>query len=169
MQEKTLIQITDEIRDMMFQRQAYIDQNQKVPTEIEERLRELMTFEGEKIDRCVSFVKMAEHQIEWLDSEIEHLQNQKKKYTDSIERLKDIAKHVMEENGILKMEGQKGHSFSLRKSESVEVTNLDQIPDQYLRKKISIEPDKAAIKALIKEGEQIPGASIKTNYSVVIK
>ena len=169
MQEKTLIQITDEIRDMMFHRQSYIDNKIPVPVEVETRLNELMDFSGEKIDRCVSFMKMAEHQINWLDSEIEHLQKQKQKYTDSIERLKDIAKYAMESNGVLKMEGQKGHSFSLRKSESVEVTELSKLPASLVRQKVSIEPDKAAIKAVIKSGEKIEGAHIKENFSVVIK
>lgn len=169
MQEKTLMELTDEIKEMMFARQYYVDQNLEVPKEVEERINDLMRFEGEKIDRCISFVKMSENQINWLDSEIEHLQKQKKKYTDAIDRMKDIAKLVMEQNGILKMEGKKGHSFSLRKSESVEVTELSKLPESLIRQKISVEPDKALIKAVIKSGEKVEGAHIRENYSVVIK
>jgi len=169
MQEKTLIQITDEIRSMMFERQSYVDQSLPVPPAVEAQLKTLTTFEGDKIDRCSSFVKMAEHQMIWLDSEIENLQKQKKKYADSIERLKEIAKHVMEENGMVKMEGTRGHSFSLRRSESVVIENLDKIPDQFLRKKIIIEADKNAIKAFIKDGVEINGAVLTSSYSVVIK
>lgn len=169
MQEKTLIQITDEIREMMFQRESYLEAGRDVPKEIELKLTELMRFEGEKIDKCVSFVRMSEKQIDWLDQEIEHLKNEKKKYETAIERMKEIAKFVMESNGIVKMEGEKGHSFRLQRSESLVVNNLDKVPEKYLRKKITLEADKVALKALVKDGEEIPGVELKTNYSVVIK
>ena len=169
MQEKTLIQITDEIRQMVFERQRYIDEGLPVPAEVESEFQELVKFGGEKIDRCVSFIKMSENQIAWLDSEIEHLKSQKKKFENAIDSMKDIAKHIMESNGITKMEGVRGHSFRLQRSESVDVKSMNQIPEKYLRKKISLEPDKNAIKAMLKDGEQIPGVELKTNYSVVVK
>jgi hypothetical protein len=169
MNDKTLIQITDELRELMFRRQEMIDLGQEVDRDLEAKLNDLVRMESKKIDACVSFIRMAENQMSWLDAEIEHLKKQKQKYENSIDRVKEIAKFVMESNGITKMEGEKGHAFTLRKSESVLITDMSKIPEKLMRTKISQEPDKNAIKALIKCGDRIEGAVLVENYSVVVK
>ena len=51
------------------------------------------------------------------------------------------------------------HKVSLRKAPpSVEVFDEDKLPDNYLR--IKSEPDKTAIKAALKAGEEVPGARL---------
>jgi regulator of replication initiation timing len=169
MNEKTLIQITDELRQLMFERQEAIDMGKDVSADLDKKLNDLVKMESQKIDACVSFVKMAENQITWLDAEIEHLKKQKQKYEKSIDEIKEIAKTIMLENGILKMEGRKGHSFTLRKNESVTVTDLTRLPEKLIRQKITIEPDKNAIKAVIKNGEHVQGAHLTETFSVVVK
>lgn len=59
-------------------------------------------------------------------------------------------------------------SISWRKSESLEVTDLLQIPDEYLTYKMP-EANKTAIKAAIKAGTEVPGVQIVQNMNMSIK
>ena len=54
-----------------------------------------------------------------------------------------------------------------KKSESVEIINLDVIPADYTR--VEIKADKVAIKKAIKSGEVVEGAEIKVNQNFYIK
>ena len=57
---------------------------------------------------------------------------------------------------------------SFRKSQKVEITDLDKIPDDYLRYSQPT-ADKAAIKAAIKDGISIEGAELVDSVSMTIK
>lgn len=59
-------------------------------------------------------------------------------------------------------------AISWRKSESLEVVDLLQIPDEYLTYKMP-EANKTAIKAALKEGTEIPGVQIIQNMNISIK
>lgn len=54
-----------------------------------------------------------------------------------------------------------------RKSESVEIINLDVIPADFI--KVEIKADKTAIKKAIKAGEVVEGAEVRTNMNFYIK
>ena len=60
-------------------------------------------------------------------------------------------------------------SVSYRKSQAVEILDEDSIPTSFMRKKVTFEPDKTAIKDAIKKGEEIPGAMLVDRQSMVIK
>ena len=59
-------------------------------------------------------------------------------------------------------------AISYRKSESVNVSDIGKIPEEYLKRK-DPEPDKTAIKAAIKSGQIIDGAEIVVNQNIQIK
>ena len=59
--------------------------------------------------------------------------------------------------------------LSLRKSEPTVIDDAEKIPDSYLTKTLTVSPDKAAIKAAIKAGTEVPGAHLEVNYSLQIK
>ena len=72
--------------------------------------------------------------------------------------------------GIHKYKLELPHSkISYRKSDSVEVTDIDKLPEEYIKTKIEKNPDKVAIKNAIKDGKEINGAKIVTNYNIQIK
>lgn len=60
------------------------------------------------------------------------------------------------------------HELRSRRSEAVEIEDEDLIPDDMFREKVSKTPDKAAIKAALKAGQQIVGARLvsRTNWSI---
>lgn len=60
-------------------------------------------------------------------------------------------------------------AVSFRRSETVEVEDLKLIPAELLRVKTEVEPDKAAIKALLKTGQAVNGCYLKENSNIQIK
>lgn len=60
-------------------------------------------------------------------------------------------------------------TVNYRKTQSVEVTDLNIIPADYKRVKLLTEPDKVAIKDAIKNGTEIPGAILVERQSMTIK
>lgn len=60
-------------------------------------------------------------------------------------------------------------SVSFRKSEKVEIVDMAKIPKNYITEEITEKPDKNAIKASIKAGEEVPGCMIVENQNISIK
>ena len=67
-----------------------------------------------------------------------------------------------------KFETPKG-AVSYKKSETVEITDKEKLPTEFLRVVTSTSPDKAAIKAAIKAGSKIDGAQVVEHQNVQIK
>ena len=60
-------------------------------------------------------------------------------------------------------------TLRFRKSSSVEITDSESLPKQFLRTKTVVEPDKAAIKNALKAGEKIQGAQLVESRNLQIK
>ena len=60
-------------------------------------------------------------------------------------------------------------AVSFRKSTAVNVLDEASIPAAYMTEKVTRSPDKTAIKAAIKGGEDVPGVALVENLSVQIK
>ena len=60
-------------------------------------------------------------------------------------------------------------TLRFRKSSSVEITDSESLPEQFLRTKTVVEPDKAAIKNALKAGEKIQGAQLVESRNLQIK
>ena len=59
-------------------------------------------------------------------------------------------------------------AISFRKSESVNIKDSTAIPNEYLKYK-DPEPDKTAIKSVLKSGKAVPGAELVQNQNIQIK
>jgi hypothetical protein len=57
------------------------------------------------------------------------------------------------------------HELSSRKTQAVEIADEAALPPEWLTVKTTTQPDKTAIKAAIKAGQQIPGAQLLTRRS----
>ena len=60
-------------------------------------------------------------------------------------------------------------TLRFRKSSSVEITDSELLPEQFLKKKTVVEPDKTAIKNALKAGEKIQGAQLVESRNLQIK
>lgn len=59
--------------------------------------------------------------------------------------------------------------ISWRKSEICNVLNIDTVPDEFKRTKVTIDADKTAIKKAIKAGMEIPGAEVIQKLNMTLK
>ena len=113
-------------------------------------------------------IKQMEYEIDILDSELKRLQGLKKSRENAIDRLKHNISEAMKLYGYEKIETPV-LKLSFRKSETVEIDNELQIPDDYKVTKVSVTADKKLIKEAIKEGLEIPGAHLEVHQNLQIK
>lgn len=111
-------------------------------------------------------IKSFDDEIDLYDREIKRLTERKQTLKNAQERVKNNLKSAMEEFGIVEIKGQT-LKINFRKSESVEVDNVDLLDDKF--KRIKVEADKTAIKQAIKNGEQVVGARLVENNNLQIR
>lgn len=56
-----------------------------------------------------------------------------------------------------------------RKSEICNVLNIDAVPEEYKRTKVTVDADKTAIKKAIKSGTEVPGAEVIQKLNMTLK
>lgn len=107
-------------------------------------------------------------EMDIIDAEIKRLQQAKKTREKAIERLKANIETAMITFEVDKIETPL-IKISFRKSESVEVEDVNTLPALYKVVKVSESADKLKIKDAIKSGILIEGCSIKVNKNLNIK
>ena len=142
---------------------------QEDDAEIKHDLKELIATEiKEKAQNIVMLIKNKEADIEAIDNEIKRLQQLKKRHIAQLENVKEYTIYnlnKMEQNSVNTTLGQ----IRISTSTSVLIENIEQLPSKFLTVKQTLVPDKTAIKKAIKEGNEVPGAKVITNYSLQIK
>ena len=107
-----------------------------------------------------------------MDADVAAMKNEEKNLTQrrkSLENKRERIFNFLYEN----LNGEKITSprvkVSYRKTTSVEVTDLSEIPDTFRRVKVTEEADKAAIKDAYKAGELVPGTQLVERLCMSIK
>lgn len=103
-----------------------------------------------------------------LDAEIARLQDRKRMFKANAAKIKQTLYDQLKAVGETKFKT-KLYTFSTRKSQSVDITNIDLVPAEYMNEKVTVSADKTAIKAAIKSGADVPGADLINKESLVIK
>jgi len=142
---------------------------QEDDAEIKHDLKELIATEiKEKAQNIVMLIKNKEADIEAIDNEIKRLQQLKKRHIAQLENVKEYTIYnlnKMEQNSVNTTLGQ----IRISTSTSVLIENIEQLPSKFLTVKQTLVPDKTAIKKAIKEGREVAGAKVVTNYNLQIK
>lgn len=113
-------------------------------------------------------IKQLQGECSIIDTEIARLNALKKSRVKSIERLENNLSVAMQIFDIDKIESPV-MKISFRKSESVEIDDVNLIDKKYINVKTTETPDKSAIKDAIKAGEIVIGAHISVNKNIQIK
>ena len=142
---------------------------QEIPSELIECLESALTKQAEKVDSCAMFISRAKSEIDWLKSEEELLSAKRKRIERGIERMKDLAKFVMEREGVKELTGMRGHKFSLRESQSVEVVDESLVPAEFTRIVQKVEVNKADALKAMKNGVEVSGLSLLKKQNVIVK
>ncbi|MEG2687702.1 MAG: siphovirus Gp157 family protein [Clostridia bacterium] len=121
-----------------------------------------------KIDNIASFIKNLEAQnVAIKEQEVAFAERRKSK-EKMILRFQNYIKNSLLQTGDTKFETT-NHALSFRKSTTVEIVENAIIPQEYLRQKTTIEPNKTALKEALANGELIDGVTLKENYNLQIK
>lgn len=118
---------------------------------------------------CYGFiVKELEGNIDLIDLEIKRLNALKKPLVNSIDRLKNNLSQAMQMFDVTELKTPL-LKINFRKSESIEVTDIDLLDADFVKTTITKAADKVAIKDAIKSGENVQGAVLVTNQNLQIK
>lgn len=120
----------------------------------------------EKVENTAKYIKNVESDIEGIKAEINRLAALKKQKERNTEWLKTNIEYALKTKGIDKLEVGT-FKCGYRKSESVEIDDLNAIPKKYTKNEIKA--DKAALKKVLKDGKKINGVHIQTNMNFYIK
>jgi hypothetical protein len=113
-------------------------------------------------------IKEMDADIDIIEAEIKRLQAAKKQREKASEYLKEKIKHAMDTFQIEEIKTPLV-KINFRKSETVEVEDVNLLPLLYKVVKITEQADKAAIKAALKDGVEVTGCSIATHRNLQIK
>lgn len=102
-----------------------------------------------------------------IDAEIERLEERKRLVTNRQKQIKDYLRENMEAAGITKITCPLFTITCAKGREVVVIDDENQIPDELMRVKTEIAPDKAAILKALKEGAEVPGAHIERGQSSI--
>ena len=137
--------------------------------EVKQDLQELISIElKNKSNNIVYVIKNLEGNNAAIDAEIERLQQLKKRNSSNIDKVKSNILWFMQQNNVDTIKSDLA-TFSIRKSESTDIENIEQIPQEFITVKQTFVPDKTAIKKAIREGKEVTGAKVVVNYNLQIK
>ena len=122
----------------------------------------------DKIENIALYIKNLEAENIAIKAEEENLKKRRTEKENKIEFMKNYLANSMITNNDKAFETSKV-SLKFRKSEAVNIYDMDKIPKDYMTVKTEYKPDKKAIKEAIKGGGVIEGANIVEKNTLVIK
>lgn len=106
--------------------------------------------------------------LAWLKDEQARIQSLVESKEKELKRMDNFINFLMQSFQKDKLETNL-YKISYRKSESVEIINEEMIPQEFMKEKTTVAPDKTAIKEALKNWAEVPGATIKINNNLQIK
>lgn len=123
----------------------------------------------DKLEGCALYLKNLGAEAAAIKEEEARLASRRKTKERKAERLKEYIRDIMADNGEgFRLETPRA-ALSLRRSESVAITDQSLIPREYLRIKEDIKPDKTAIKKALKNGQDVQGVCLVENLNLQVK
>jgi hypothetical protein len=160
---RSLYKITEEAVIIASQ----LEEGETTP-ELENALVILQSELQEKAINYAYVVKSFEDDVTAINEEIKRLTAIKTAKVNAMERMKQAVTNAMLINRIEKVSSPT-LNLSLRRSESIEVDSLDQLPEYFKTVKTTVTADKTRIKKAIKDGQAMEGARIVENFNLQIK
>lgn len=118
----------------------------------------------DKLEACGLFIKDLEGTAKMIRAEEKALAERRRVMENKAARLREYVLANVLDNGRLDTPRV---AFSIRNVEAVEVENVEDVPEAYRR--VTVAPDKVAIKAAIKSGKAVEGAELVTRQSLQVK
>ena len=113
-------------------------------------------------------IKKLDAECDIIDAEIKRLSELKKVRQNACERLKNNISHAMQIFEVDKIESPL-IKLSFRKSQSVNIADVNSLPNEYKTIKVTEQADKVKIKQALLNGEVIEGCEIVNSNNLQIK
>lgn len=130
-----------------------------------ERFESLQMERNQKIENVACWIKNLQADAIAFKAEKDAFAEREKSAKNKIESLKKWL--------LFALEGQKFSTtkcaVSFRKSEQVEIIDLESVPKELVTETVEIKPDKMRIKAILKDGQTVSGCQLIENYNTQIK
>ena len=162
MRSKSLYSITEEQQSLMFQIE---DMDGEITPELEHQLEITKSSLTQKSIAYLEVIKQKDGINAVIDIEIKRLSALKKSNNNIVNRLKDNLLNAVKTFGTYEIGLQK---FGTRKSESIEVEFVNELPERFKTIKVTEAANKMALKEALRSGETVKGVSIKVNENLKI-
>lgn len=121
-----------------------------------------------KSEGLIAVVRANEMMIENIEAERKRLADLKTKKQARIDSIKKYALECMQSMEVMKIETHLGNMTVRKGAGKVIVDDLTKIPEEYRVTKVEVREDRTAIKKAIKDGQEIPGAHLLIEDSLVM-
>lgn len=121
----------------------------------------------EKAIAVSNYINSINGDVESIDNEIKRLQDRKTVFQNRAKKFRNYLLVNMLKSGISKIECPYFTISTVNGREFVVVDDVDLLPDELVSTKLTIMPDKKAIKDKIKAGEDISGARIERREDIL--
>lgn len=160
MENMKLYQITNGFMKLLDEKQT----EEMTPEEIQKIGEELSIALQQKSSNIIAYYQEQNALLNAIDEQIRRLQDYKKSTKNKIDNYKDYVKNNMNILGIDKIQTELGTISIANSPLSVEIVDVDKIPDEYKKVVTEINVDKNKIKDNFKStGEVVDGVMIITN------
>ena len=144
-----------------------VDENGEVMDPDFEALEALSAERKTKMENIGLYIKNVEAEAVAIKAEEENLAKRRKRLENKAERLRGLLIRSMTENNETDFSTAR-IAAKIKTTETTEILDIDQIPEEYIKVKTEYSADKTAIKKAIKAGAEIAGAAIKVNTKINI-
>ena len=132
---------------------------------IDDRISDLLMEREQKLENIALWIKNLQADVLMFKAEKEYFDKRQKA---AEKKLASLMQYLTDNlNGEKFSTGKCAVSF--RRSESVEVFDENLIPRVYMKEKVTYAPDKATIKALLKDGQNVGGCRLLESLNLQIK
>ena len=153
----TLYELTGEMKNFELQ----VDENGEI-TNMDD-FEKLEMARNEKIENTCLFIKNLKAESQALAGEIKAFQYRKKVTDNKVNKLTDYLQRNLEGEEFKTPRA----SVTYRQSEVVVCEDPERLSERFRR--VKVEADKTAIKEALKNGEDVEGAHMEENVSVILK
>ena len=123
---------------------------------------------NDKATNVLSVVNSMDSDVSAIDAEIKRLQARKKAMVNRKDSLKEYLRTNMEATGITKIQHPLFNVTLAKPSVKCEVTDVDALPDEFVKVELVTKPDLNKIKRAIKDGEDVNGAQLVEGQSRIL-
>lgn len=131
-------------------------------------LDDLYKQEKDKVEAIGYVVRKKKSEIDFLKQEEDRIKRKRYALNNKIDNFKEYIKKIMLYYEIKNI---KGHTTTIYtvSSESVEITDEEELPTEFVETEIKKKPKKTEIKNALKNGKVVEGAALNSSISLVIR